>query len=191
MALVHLESVNQKNSYEVGGGQFEQRSYLFNSMNMPLLDEPAQGKSGVQAYSASQLIYTGAKHILQAVTGLHLYMCAPSHFCHQRDHILINRYASRSVGRARLKAVSGSALRIPFRPSSVRWQKTHGKVSTVNTKMLDYSRRFGVVLYELTKGAHPCSLIRFAFSLMAKPGDLATPFQGSLNAKSTENLYRV
>jgi len=65
--------------------------------------------------------------------------------------------------RARLKAVSACGLRIPIRPFSGVYKKTHGKVHMVIVKMLDYSHRLGVVINKHLTGAQTLLPLLYTF----------------------------
>ncbi len=177
-----------ENSLKRSCDQFEQMSYLFSFFNMPLLDKPAQGKSGVQAYSVRKTIRPSPR---RSVVGP---VCVRrlARNISVRPRIFANstriRDASSPVVRAPLKGVRTRGAPLSIRPPSGRCQKSHGQISTVIVKMLDCSRRFGVVLYKLLMGALFGSYTGKPVPLMGKQLKIATPFRGCLNTKSTENV---
>jgi len=91
--------------------------------------------------------------------------------------------------RARLKAVSGCALRNPVRTKlagSVHTHDTNTFRPNQSTKWIGSS--FDAYL-DAFFGALIRSLIRFAFPLVAKLGNLATPLRGSWTPKLMQSVY--
>jgi len=90
--------------------------------------------------------------------------------------------------RARLKAVSGCTLRTPIRPFSTALVRAHvTRKYAVDLLACFWCSPFDAYL-DAFFGALIRSCARFAFPLMGKPGNQATPFRGYLNTKSTENV---
>lgn len=177
-----------ENSLKRSCDQFEQMSYLFVFFNMPLQEERTQGKSGVQAYSVRKFIQptprpsgVGLVCVRRLARNISV---RPRIFANS----VRNRNASRPGVRARLKAVRTCGARLSVRPSSGRWQKTHGQVPTVIVKMLESDGRFCVVVYKHLMGAQLLLIMHFVCPLLGKQLKIATPFRGRLNTKSTENV---
>ncbi len=93
--------------------------------------------------------------------------------------------------RARLKAVSGCALRNPIRPFTAGFVRAH----LTNTSSADIATELRCSPFDAYLDAFFGALIRscarFAFPLMAVPENLAIPFRGCLTPMLTESLYRA
>ncbi len=157
--------------------QFEQMSSLFSHLNMALQKCPAQGKLGVQAYSVRKIVRPLPRPCRPwgrfASTGLHEIWCALAFFIPSPTRECI----ATPVVRSRLKAMSACGLRIPIRPPSVGYKKTHGELTTVLINFLRSSHRFLVVLYKLTKGARLNPVFRYASPAVSIPDNPIMPLR--------------
>ena len=90
--------------------------------------------------------------------------------------------------RARLKAVSGCALRNPIRPFSAGSVRAHLTNTSDTTKATELRCSPFDAYLNAFFGALIRSCARFAFPLMGKQDNLATPFRGCLTPMLTESL---
>lgn len=98
-------------------------------------------------------------------------------------------YGLTAVVRARLKAVSGCALRPAIRPQPAGFVRTH-MTNTSDTNKATELRCSSFDLYlDAFFGALKRSYARFAFPLVAYQAEPVTPLRGCLKPKSTENVY--
>jgi len=91
--------------------------------------------------------------------------------------------------RARLKAVSADSLRIPIRPASGAFVRTHGTRKGSVDLQACFRCSSVVDLLHAFYGALKRSLIRFAYPFRPMQLKIATPLHGFLNPKFTERVY--
>jgi len=91
--------------------------------------------------------------------------------------------------RAMQKAVSADSLRLPIRPASGAFVRTHDTRNFIADKSAKQIGGECVVILDAFFGALKRSLIRFAHPFRAKQLKIAMPFHGFLNPKFTERVY--